>query len=112
MRKIFSSTSAAIFGLLLHLGASVGANAQPAIEPGSHSFPQITLPDAAHGEQAIRALGQHLPDIAQAYGKSVEQLTDLLGRDRTLHRDLEAVERLIRSATLVASVESEIAMLE
>ena len=87
MRKIFSSTPAAIFGLLLHLGASVGAKAQPAIEPGSHSFPQITLPDAAHGEQAIRALGQHLPEIAQAYGKSIEQLTDLLGRDRTLTVD-------------------------
>jgi histidine ammonia-lyase len=29
-----------------------------------------------------------------------------LGRDRTLHRDLEAVERLIRSGTLVSAVES------
>src|SRR5437762_3286802 len=87
MRKICSAVPAAIFGLLLHLGASVGAKAQPAIEPGNHSFPQITLPDAAHGEQAIRALGQHLPEIAQAYGKSIEQLTDLLGRDRTLTVD-------------------------
>jgi PKD repeat protein len=87
MRKIFGSTSAAIFGLLWHLGGSVGANAQPAIEPGSHSFPQISLPDAAHGEQAIRALGQHLPEIAQAYGKSIEELTDMLGRDHTLTVD-------------------------
>jgi histidine ammonia-lyase len=29
-----------------------------------------------------------------------------LGRDRTLHRDLEAVERLIRSGTLLSAVES------
>ena len=30
-----------------------------------------------------------------------------LGRDRTLHRDLEAVERLIRSGSLLAAVEAE-----
>ena len=29
-----------------------------------------------------------------------------LGRDRTLHRDLEAVERLIRSGSLLAAVEA------
>ena len=29
-----------------------------------------------------------------------------LGRDRTLHRDLEAVERLIRTGALLAAVES------
>ena len=29
-----------------------------------------------------------------------------LGRDRTLHRDLEAVERLIRTGSLVAAVEA------
>ena len=29
-----------------------------------------------------------------------------LGRDRTLHRDLEAVERLIRSGALLAAVEA------
>jgi histidine ammonia-lyase len=29
-----------------------------------------------------------------------------LGRDRTLHRDLEAVEKLIRSGALLAAVES------
>jgi histidine ammonia-lyase len=30
-----------------------------------------------------------------------------LGRDRTLHRDLEAVERLIRSGSLLGAVESQ-----
>jgi len=34
-----------------------------------------------------------------------------LARDRTLHRDLEAVERLIRSGSLLASVESAIGVL-
>ena len=35
-----------------------------------------------------------------------------LGRDRTLHRDLEAVERLIRSGSLLATVEQECEVLE
>jgi histidine ammonia-lyase len=35
-----------------------------------------------------------------------------LGRDRTLHRDLEAVERLIRSGSLVAAVETAVGRLE
>jgi histidine ammonia-lyase len=35
-----------------------------------------------------------------------------LGRDRTLHRDLEAVERLIRSGTLLAAVEAAVGELE
>jgi histidine ammonia-lyase len=35
-----------------------------------------------------------------------------LGRDRTLHRDLEAVERLIRSGSLLAAVEAACGSLE
>jgi histidine ammonia-lyase len=35
-----------------------------------------------------------------------------LGRDRTLHRDLEAVERLIRSGSLLAAVEAVCGELE
>src|SRR5262249_54372210 len=35
-----------------------------------------------------------------------------LGRDRTLHRDLEAVERLIRGGTLLAAVEAVCGPLE
>jgi histidine ammonia-lyase len=35
-----------------------------------------------------------------------------LGRDRTLHRDLEAVERLVRSGSLLAAVEAECGPLE
>ena len=35
-----------------------------------------------------------------------------LGRDRTLHRDLDAVERLIRLGSLLAEVEATIGQLE
>ena len=35
-----------------------------------------------------------------------------LGRDRTLHRDLEAVERLIRTGSLLAAVESATGILD
>jgi histidine ammonia-lyase len=35
-----------------------------------------------------------------------------LGRDRTLHRDLEAVERLVRSGSLLAAVEAAVGGLE
>ena len=35
-----------------------------------------------------------------------------LGRDRTLHRDLEAVERLVRSGSLLTAVELAIGGLE
>src|SRR5262249_15320000 len=43
--------------------------------------------------------------VAAAYRHLREHVRPL-GRDRTLHRDLEAVERLIRSGSLLAAVES------
>jgi histidine ammonia-lyase len=43
--------------------------------------------------------------IAAAYNHIREQVRPL-GRDRTLHRDLEAVERLIRSRSLLLAVEN------
>src|SRR6266487_4059766 len=84
---IFRPSSAVIIVLLLHLAASVGTNAQQAVEHGGRQILPITLPAAARGEQAIQALGEHLPAVAQAHGKSVEELTDLLGRDHTLTVD-------------------------
>ena len=42
---------------------------------------------------------------AEAAYRHVREHVRPLGRDRTLHRDLEAVERLIRSGSLLASVE-------
>ena len=43
--------------------------------------------------------------VEAAY-RAVREHVRPLGRDRTLHRDLEAVERLIRSGTLLEAVES------
>jgi histidine ammonia-lyase len=43
---------------------------------------------------------------AEAAYRHLREHVRPLGRDRTLHRDLEAVERLIRSGSLVAAVEA------
>jgi histidine ammonia-lyase len=43
---------------------------------------------------------------AEAAYQHIREYVRPLGRDRTLHRDLEAVERLIRSGSLLAAVES------
>ncbi len=49
---------------------------------------------------------------AEAAYRHVRQHVRPLGRDRTLHRDLEAVERLIRSGSLLAEVEAACGALE
>jgi histidine ammonia-lyase len=49
---------------------------------------------------------------AQAAYRHVREHVRPLGRDRTLHRDLEAVERLIRSGSLLAAVEDACGPLE
>jgi histidine ammonia-lyase len=43
---------------------------------------------------------------AEAAYRHIREQVRPLGRDRTLHRDLEAVERLIRSGSLLAAVEA------
>jgi histidine ammonia-lyase len=43
---------------------------------------------------------------AEAAYQHVREHVRPLGRDRTLHRDLEAVERLVRSGSLIAAVEA------
>jgi histidine ammonia-lyase len=48
---------------------------------------------------------------AEAAYRHVRQHVRTLGRDRTLHRDLEAVERLIRTGSLLAAVEDACATL-
>src|SRR5262249_42631619 len=59
---------------------------------------------------AAQGLEFHLPlrparGVAAAY-EHIRAYVRPLGRDRTLHRDLEAVERLIRDGSLVAAVET------
>src|ERR1700746_2427911 len=57
---------------------------------------------------AAQGMEFHLPlqpgkGAAAAY-RHIREHVRPLGRDRTLHRDLEAVERLIRSGSLLAEV--------
>jgi histidine ammonia-lyase len=59
---------------------------------------------------AAQGIEFHLPlrpgrGVAAAY-RHVREHVRPLGRDRTLHRDLEAVERLIRTGNLLAAVEA------
>src|SRR5215475_1283968 len=59
---------------------------------------------------AAQGIEFHLPlrpgrGVEAAYRHVREQVRPL-GRDRTLHRDLEAVERLIRTGSLLAAVEA------
>jgi histidine ammonia-lyase len=49
---------------------------------------------------------------AEAAYQLVRQHIRPLGRDRTLHRDIEAAERLIRSGALLAAVEAACGSLE
>ena len=49
---------------------------------------------------------------AEAAYRHIRQYVRPLARDRTLHRDLEAVERLIRSGSLLAAVETSVGRLE
>jgi histidine ammonia-lyase len=65
---------------------------------------------AAQGLEFLRPLrpGQ---GVETAY-RHIRQYVRPLARDRTLHRDLEAVERLIRSGSLLAAVETSIGRLE
>jgi histidine ammonia-lyase len=49
---------------------------------------------------------------AEAAYRHIREHVRPLGRDRTLHRDLEAVERLIRSGSLLSAVESDCGSLE
>ena len=58
---------------------------------------------------AAQGLEFHRPLMAgrgaEAAYQHVREHVRPLGRDRTLHRDLEAVERLIRSGSLLSVVE-------
>ncbi|MFG6475665.1 hypothetical protein ACFXP7_04680 [Microbacterium sp. P06] len=63
---------------------------QPTPEPEStvttpSSFPSSVLPEAMSGQAAIDALGDRIDVVANRNGKSVEELTDLLLRDKTVH---------------------------
>ena len=56
--------------------------------------PAIRFPQPLRPARGVEAAYQHIRDHVRP-----------LGRDRTLHRDLEAVERLLRSGSLRNAVE-------
>ncbi len=65
---------------------------------------------AAQGLEFLRPLRPGR-GVEAAY-RHIREHVRPLGRDRTLHRDLDAVERLIRSGSLLAAVEAAIGQLE
>ncbi|MCB1909997.1 MAG: PKD domain-containing protein [Rhodocyclaceae bacterium] len=50
-------------------------------------FPELDLPEAASGQQAIDMLGERLPAVARWYGKSAEEFAAILLRDDTARID-------------------------
>jgi PKD repeat protein len=51
------------------------------------AFPTVRLPFAANGAQAVRSLGNRLPQVAAWYGKTPEEMRSLLQRDSDLWVD-------------------------
>jgi PKD repeat protein len=74
------------FTALLLLVSLCAAGAQERNIRGA-SFPTVRLPFAANGVQAIRSLGNRLPQVAAWYGKSPEEMRGLLKRDQDLWVD-------------------------
>jgi hypothetical protein len=59
--------------------------------PAKRSFPQITLTESrSQGEKAISQLGSRLPEVAAWYGKSSDEFSSLMKRDRALVLDRAA----------------------
>lgn len=78
--------------LALLLAGWTAGGAAPSLPPGKSGgagFPVLNLGGRSQGEAAIRALGEDLPAVAHAYGKSAEELRSLLRNDATLHLDNE-----------------------
>lgn len=51
------------------------------------AFPTVRLPFAVNGEQAVRSLGNRLPQVAAWYGRSPEEMRGMLKRDSDLWVD-------------------------
>jgi hypothetical protein len=80
--SIRSIAATAVLGLV----ASAWA-AEPAVAPRA-AHPELVLPESgASGQRAIDLLGDHLPAVAAAYGKTPEELRRLLLSDRTARID-------------------------
>jgi len=82
----FSIVSFAVFSLVFALiGIYIVFYSSAAVpEPPKAA---IALEKSASGEEAIRALGTDLPDVAKAYGKSTDALEKAFRGDKSLHVD-------------------------
>lgn len=67
-----------LFGLFPLFGQEKAPSRQKQV------FPKVQLRRQVRNEEAVRALGVQLPEVAAWYGKSAEDLTRLLRRDRNL----------------------------
>ena len=79
MSKTLSIRSLVLAALLLPLTLSAAPNTHaPRQKP---PFPSITLPTQARGAQAIKALGNRLPEVAAWYGMTPQDFAATLRRD-------------------------------
>lgn len=77
LRRAAAFCSIAAFPLLVH---AAGNPKLPA---------HVSLPRQAHGQEAIRLLGDNLPDVARAYGLRPDELTGLFRTQHGLWADRE-----------------------
>jgi PKD repeat protein len=68
-------------------------------------FPKIQLRQQVRNEEAVRALGMRLPEVAAWYGKSAEDMTRLLRRDRSLW--VSPTGRLLYACEMELPLETE-----
>ena len=73
--------------IALAAGLSAGTSYSQDFRPNRPSLPQVALDRAAHGEAAIQALANNLPDVARHYGMTAERLSELLRKDGDLWVD-------------------------
>ncbi len=79
---------AVLFGLCFMLAPSEALRAAPnANAPGPVDFPDLSLPQRAHGDSAVRALGNRLASVARFYGTTEAELSARLRRDSSLWVD-------------------------
>lgn len=102
--------AAALLGLA---GFSTCAGARPPGGRADPGFPALNLARPTHGEEAINALGDRLPEVARAYGKSEPQFQGWLRRERTLHLDRQGrlyyAEEVPQAPAAVAGVTTPVA---
>ncbi len=78
-RLFVQATALLVSQLAIHAGPQKGA--------GNVNFPPVNNAEITRGQNAVRVLGAHLPDVARAYGLQREDLESLLLADGSLAVD-------------------------